>query len=294
MLKTALSIIQNTMKLINEPFPTALVGETDPNTLQLIQMLYKTCEELRRLKTFDAQKRKYNFTTTSADSTIALPADFYSPLLGTLWNADTDEPLTKANDAAFVYYLQSGNTPADEFSYRIFGWDENTASGLGQFEVSPTPSSTVNLYMEYVTRHLFLPKHYALSTAYAQNTLVNVSGNIYKCATAITASDTVPTGTSTAIEDDDGTWDWYNTPIEALQADTDLCLFDYDIVELGVKEKYLKEMGGSGYAVANADYKRAVEDNVNRNRGVHIGSFYRTRSLPGPQIPYKSWSVTGW
>ena len=148
--------------------------------------------------------------------------------------------------------------------------------------------------MEYVTRHLFLPQHWVASTAYTTDDYCNANGNCYKCSSAGTSSaTTAPTGQTTGITDGTAKWDYYNTPIEALLADTDLCLFDYDIVELGVKAKYIKEHGGQWKPV-EMEYKRAVEEAVNRTRVPHVGSFSRRGRQRGGwsyRIPYKSWDI---
>lgn len=301
MKKTALSIIQDVMYLVNlSNVPTAIVGETDPNTLQLRQVLYKVCQDLRQVGAWTEQKRKHTFDTSDGVSTYPLPTDYYSPLTNTHYNdSEADILIGPISDAEFAYYLKSSHTPAHNYYYRLFGWDNNSASAGGQFEITPTPGSAQTLSLEYMTRHLFLPQNWVSGAAYTSgSSYVNVNGNIYKCSGSITASDTAPAGTGTGIVDDDGTWDYYNEPYETILADTDLVLFDYDLVELGFRGMWSGEKNADIYSAdAKAEYQQKKAQARARLKGSFVGSFGRTsggyagKGMPRYSYPYRNWSI---
>lgn len=291
MRKTALSIIQQTLYRLNQPAPSALVGITTVNVLQILEELYEICEDLRQSGIWIDQKRKHSFSTSSTVSQYLLPADYYCPLPETEWNqAENWKLIGPVSDEEFTYYLHSGHTPGLNYYFRLFNWDQNRASTQGQIELTPTPTSTQTLSFEYATRHLFLPKDYALSQTYTLNTLVNVNGEIYKCSDAITTSTTPPTGKTTGIVDGDGTWDWYNTPIESLLADTDLCLYDSDLVRLGLRAFWLQDNAGA-FEQAQADYEAKKETARGRYKGSRVGTFVKHRVSSRYGIPYRSWSL---
>lgn len=293
MKKTALLIIQEVLQRVNIPSITAIVGSTDPNVLQLKQVLYAVVEELRQVGTWTQQKRKYSFDTVAAVSKYALPKDFYCPLMNTQYNNDENDILIgPISDAEFAFYLNGGTTAGHNYYYRLFGWDNVADSDGGQFEITPTPGSAQELSLEYMTRHLFLPANYVLGTAYAENALVNVNGNIYKCSSAITEADTAPSGTGAAIADDDGTWDYYNEPYEVLAADTDIVLFDYDLVKLGIRAKWSGEKNAGIYSqMAEKEYQKKIDKARARMKGSFIGSMTGTQLVPGYTVPYRNWSL---
>jgi hypothetical protein len=403
MIDTILNIIQDYRRSQNLPVPTSIYGSTDPDEVQLLNLVYEVCEELRAARCWPQCKRRHTFYVEANRSIYKLPADYYSPILDSHWNQSEDIKLFgPTTDARFNWLLHSGTSSYIDYSYRVFGWDENTATTLGQFEINPDtasparwkpytaystgtyisvpsgvvyrcssggttagnepggasgftdgtctwqralgdwaastaysltdvvynngygylctnagtsgatgptgtdlsqtdgtcvwdwvftlPSENIPLSFDYITRNLFLPTHYALTKAYAENALVNVAGNVYKCSGAITASDTVPTGTGTGIIDDDGTWDFYSTPYERVLADTDLCIFDYDLVKLGLKA-FDREAKAGDWAQAEEKFRAKIESAVARMEGCSIGSLAGPVGTEGYRTESKSWSI---
>lgn len=154
-MKTALAIIQEFCRLANINEPTAIVGETDPATLQLYEALRSALEDLRQARCWTVQKRKYTLTLQDGTSTYALPGDFFSMIPDTSYSDSTSRPLIPSSDADFAYKLYGlGGTPTD-YMFRFFG----PANGE-PIEVYPTPSSEVDVYFEYLTGNLFLPANW--------------------------------------------------------------------------------------------------------------------------------------
>lgn len=289
MMKTALSIIQKVMYRSNLPAPASIYNSTDPGTLQLYELLINTLEELRQAKCFSVSKRKYSFSTSSGRSQYQLPPDFYSPIMETLYNQSEYGKLFLISDARMGEALYGSASSSVNYVARFFGFDENTATGRGQFEINPTPSSTQTLGMEYISRNLFLPKHWAASTVYGAGVYVNVSGNIYYTSAGGTSSTTAPTATSGSITDGTVTWTYYSSPYETILADTDLVIFDDDIVKLGLRAKYIEEKGGD-YALARDEFQRKLDIAKARFPTSQIGSMADSRQIATYRLPSRSWS----
>jgi hypothetical protein len=290
MMQTALSIVQSVRKRMNLPYPTTLVSVTDPDELQITEILYAVCEDLRQAKCWIQQKRNYSFPTVNGVSTYQLPKDYYSPLLGSGWNTDESNPIMLGTDAEFSYKLHGDDPSTYNFTYRLFGYDQNPNSAGGQFEVNPTPSSAVNLTFAYLSRNLFLPKHWQPSTAYTSGTYVNANGNIYLCDTNGTSSTTAPTGQTANIVDGSTRWDYVSEPYETIVADTDLCIFDADLVKLGLRAKWLEENGGV-FENALYEYESKISKAQARMRGSYIGKIRGTSDSPRYHVPSKGWSI---
>lgn len=295
MKKTVLSIAQSFYKRINLTAPASLYGSTDPDAIQLLQLIYDVAEELRQAKVFIQQKRTYSFDTVADTTKYQLPTDFYSPILSTHWNQDeTDRLIGPVSDNQFNWHLYSGHSSLTNYTYRIFGWDNNPNSELGQFEVNPTPASAQTLSFDYLTRHLFLPPNWLPATVYTTANYVNVNGNIYKCTSNGTSSaDDPPSGTdASGIADGTAEWGYYNTPYEAILTDNDLCLFDYDLMKIGLRAKWYEEHGGELAESAAIEFKSKIDRAVTRYKGSRKGSFASDVTGPRYHMQYKSWSFS--
>lgn len=296
MMASALSIVKAVAKRLNAPaVPTALYGSTDPATMQWVELLYAVLEELRQAKCWTVQKRKYTFNTEASRSKYPLPLDYYSPIVGTHFNDSADQELIGSiGDAQAAYYLEGGNTPGYDYYYRIFGWDgENVLTEGGQLQLFPTPASAQEISFEYLSRNTLLPKQWAALTAYTIVDYVHINGNIYKCTSNGTSSAAdPPSGTATSgIVDGTAQWGYRTTPIEQIAADTDLVIFDYDLVQLGLRAYWLQEKKGELAATALAEFRSRIEKAKARFEGNKIGSFAQGRTMPRYNIPYRGWSL---
>lgn len=246
MMKTALSIVQSVCRRINHPIPTTIVSLTDPDELQILELLYAVCEELRAARCWTVLKRKHTFSTAAAQATYPLPKDFYSPLLATHWNTTEDQRLlgpTSDNDFGGLIY--GGEPSSYNFKYRIFGQTGNPATTTsGQIELSPTPSSVVACAFEYLTRTFILPNTYTFPA----------------------------------------------TPQETVTADTDLVIFDDDLVKLGLRAKLMEDRGGE-YEKAEEEYLSRIDRAVTRYHGSHVGNFGAVSSSPRYRVQRGSWSL---
>lgn len=232
MMKSVLTIIQNFCNRSGSITPpSAVVGETDPQTLQLLHCLYAACETLRAARCWTVQKRKYSFNTADGVSQYDLPADFYAPLPMTHWNRTRLQKLVgPISDAEMNLLLYGDSVSGMNFLFRIFGPDTSVntdAATTGQFQITPTPSAVETLGFEYTTRSMFIPASGVASTA--------------------------------------------TTLYEVASADTDLCIFDYDIVQLGLEAEYLEKNAGN-FENARAAFSNRIDRAVSRHKGAYIGS----------------------
>lgn len=294
MMLTALEIMQRMRQRINIQALTSLESQGDPDELQLIELLVVVCEELRETKAFPTSKRTYSFDTVSGTDAYKLPIDFYSPLLGTHFNQDEFLRLTgPVSDDTFNYLLYGSVSGTTNYTYRLFGMDQNPASVGGQFKLYPEPSAAQTISFEYISRHLFLPPHWVANTSYTTSPLsrVNINGNIYKCTVAGTSGSTGPTGTAASgITDGTAEWGYVNEPYERPITDTDLCIFDHSLVKTGLRAKWLEEKGGD-WQNAAADYEKAKMAAKARMKGSYIGTFARNGVDVRYRVPYRNWSI---
>jgi hypothetical protein len=210
--------------------------------------------------------------------------------------------LGPAGDAEFNWRLHGDISSTLNYTYRLFGGDSalhsSTASatdGLYQYEVHPTPGSVQTLSYDYITRDLFKPADWLPSTVYAGGSKVNSAGRNYSTTAGGTSTTVAPSGTDD-FTDNDITW-VYDDPTgvidvvkETLNADTDLCIFDYELVKLGLKAHYMYETGGD-YQAPMAEYQSKISKAVARYKGSFVGSMFYRQTGPRYHVPLKSWSI---
>lgn len=185
---TALTLIQQAAYETAFYVPTTLVGNTDPQVLQILNLFYATGRELRQARWWPQLKRSYFITLQVGRSQYQLPQDFYSALPSTHWDQSNKwEMLGPMSDRAWDYRLYGYITIENRKAFRVFGPDMNPNSDRGQFSVNPVPTGITQgtiLTFEYITKSWIAPPNWAPSTSYAQNAWVNCDGNYYKKLTA--------------------------------------------------------------------------------------------------------------
>lgn len=272
-MRTVLEIAQAYCYRSNLPAPSALFTSTDPSELQLLHLIYEVCEELREKAGWAQTKKVHTFDLETSKTFYQLPKDFYAPVLDTQWQTDTQRRMVgPVSDGAFTRLKYRSIQPGD-LTYRIWGPDMNPNSSGGQFEVRPVPvASGDSMAFEYYSRNLFLPKHWVASTAYTSGVYVNNNGYNYLCDTNGTSSTTGPSGTDANITDGSTRWDYYGDAYETIKADTDLCMYDDNLVILGLKYKW-KDAKGEDFTQAQADFYKGIEIARGRLSAPVIGSF---------------------
>ena len=292
---TVLALVQAACGHIGiTPIPSSIVSTTDPVQIQLRNLLYSTTRHLRSHKIWPQCKRTYSFTTTDDRVKYPLPRDFYSFMPATQYNQTQDRrlngPVSDAQMNAALYGLATGSV--SEMAYRIFGMDGNPATSGGQFNIDPDPGSTTQtLSFDYISKTMFLPKHWIASTAYVSGVYVNASGNVYLNDTNGTSAATPPTAQTDNVTDGTTRWDYQSDPYEGIILDTDLCLFDDDIVINGVIWRY-NEIKGYEYAKIFQEYTQMINNAQARWQGSFVGRMDMPAGLSRPRYttPAGGWS----
>lgn len=261
----------------NIPFPAAgtIYGNTDPGARQLLHLMYAVAEELREASCWTQQKKIHTFSTESGRSKYKLPNDFYAASPFTAWNNDENSQLIGAlPDFDFTSRLYGGIGSVTNFEYRFFGPDSNVNSAGGQFNVYPTPTSVIECSFEYLSRNLFTPPHWTPSTVIAANKYRFSGGNNYYTSAGGTTGSTAPSSTATSFTDGSVTWSYDNLPYEVINSDSDICIFDDELVKLGLRAKWRNEKGEEN-ADAAAEFKSRIEKAKSRLQGTKHGSMSR-------------------
>lgn len=279
MTMTVLAICTSALYELGQPVPSTLLG-TSPSSAQLRNIIEAQSRQLRNKRTFPQQKKSYSFDLVSGQYKYPLPQDYYSPLLDTWWDDDLRlRMLGPLGDAAWTDRTKGLSATTPEVGFRIFGPDSNIHSAGGQLQVHPTPTASgETLSFEYISKNLFLPKDWTPSTAgFTTNVYVNANGNIYICSaiTTGTTGTTAPSHTSGTAVDGGVTWQYVSSAYESVIANTDLSLFDDDIMVAGVKWRYLKAKS-LDYQEEYAAYATMIDQTEARMKGPFIGSFAGT------------------
>lgn len=143
---TCLSIIVSVCARLSLPQPTAAFGSTDPQVLQMLDLLNEAGNELAGDAPWEALVEQQTFTTTATPAqAAALPADFDRFIPNSFFNRTTVRqvygPLTSQEWQA----LQT--LPALGTIY--LGYRERS----GQFLFTPTPPAGQTIAYEYVSAY---------------------------------------------------------------------------------------------------------------------------------------------
>ncbi len=234
--KTLLDVVKRACYLINEPAPSALYGSTDPNVLQLLNILYQIGDQIRNDYDYPTLKTKFQFSTTSGTKFYPLPGDFYRLGSGTQWDESNQWAMFGPEDDAGIVERDIGLVPfGTQYSYRIVGalsqdvaqtsFDRNA----GYIEISPTPTEVRELYIEYIKTNWFYPKQWVASTAYTTGAFISANGNIYKVTNTASSNTVRPTGESGVAGTYGISYQLWRDEYDDITADT-----DYPIIEPGL------------------------------------------------------------
>lgn len=258
--------------------PSTLFGNTNPEARQLLNILYDICRQIRQARTWPQLKKVYTFTTENGRQSYNLPQDFWAALYQTGWDTGNGWPLDgPMTDELFNWRLYGYATLENVFGYRIFGPDINPNTG-GQFQVNPVPGTgNDTLTFNYLTKSFFAPPLWTPLTAVTGvgTTYRFSNGQTYVLATNGTtgaASTLGPSGTGTGITDGTAVWDAYLPAYDAIKSDSDLCLFDDDLVIKGLVWRFLRQ-GGQQFDVERQDFESALSAAASRWDGPMRGSF---------------------
>ena len=248
MMKTALSIIQTTMYRMNESAPTSLVTSVNKDTRQLLHLLYEVCELIRAQKCWDVQKRKHTITISSSDVTAERTQ---YPLPQDFY---APVPETFFNDSEDL--PMNGPVNDSNMAWRLYG---NAPGSLNYtyriFGMDANPSTTAG----QIELNPTPSAEQTLKLEYQSRTFI------------LPSTYSIPTA-----------------PGETVSADTDLVVFDSDLVIQGLKSVFKRETGGDW----QPDYqlfKDMMGTAGSRMKASYIGSMGSSSGRPRYRQPYRSW-----
>lgn len=304
---TVLQLIQNFCYRINQPAPSSIVGVAQPAQQQYLSLLQFVGDNLRnRPYQWPQLKRGYTFNTQTGVRKYQLPGDFYRILESTQWDVGNNwpmrGPISDFNFAIREFAVVSLQTRKafrligpTNYLYSTSPW---SARSQGWFEVDPVgENNTDELFLGYISCNWIWPRDWVTLTAYSLGDIRTGNGYVYRVTTAGTSGATRPsvaTGTET-----DGTvvWTVYNesypcSPANTALNDSDICLFDEDLMIEGMRWAY-KRAKGQDYQQERSDWEAMIKSCFARFNGpVRVNLCDEISDIYNwPNIPSGSWNV---
>lgn len=162
----------------------------------------------------------------------------------TAWQADT---LYKAGD----YVTNGGNL----YQCSIGGTSASSGGPSGTSTTAETDNTISWIYRALTT--------WAGQTDFAEGDHILAGSNYYRVTEAGKSGSTQPTWTTTTMSDGTITWTFKEAAYEAIVTDSDLCVFDDDLMIQGLKWRFLRAKG-AGYADVKKEYEQMKDAAVNR------------------------------
>ncbi len=220
-----------------------------------------------------------------AQDRYSLPANFDKQQYDTFWQQSQrwkmTGPLTPAEWELRKNGIVAGY-PTKRF--RVFGQQDEKLT----IDASPVTSDNGAIFVfEYLTRNIFRPKTWAASTTFGPGTYCSLNGNIYYTTGGGTTGSTAPRHLSGSVSDGGVTWAFFADPYETIQADTDSCVFERDVMEPGIKFAFCKAKRLK-YDDYEYDYRRALSSSITKLQGASILSMSGqsfTRFIDEASIP---------
>lgn len=290
---TALALVTSVARSLGVPAPSSLVTTPDSVALQWRELMIDVAEDLRDTRAFIQQKRTYSFATENGRAWYPLPLDFWAAIFDTQWDQTNNWQIVgPLSDANYDYRLYAQVYYDNREGYRIFGPDGSPYTSGGQFQINPAGGSTpFTLGFDYISRNLFIPKYWVPSTAYTSGTYVSCNGNTYYCNSNGTSGTTPISGTSLSITDNTTNWSYNPYPYEGLTADTDLMLFDDDLVKGGIKAFWLDAKGQPSADKWMQAYTQGKDAVIARFKGSYRTSLSVPQLQIAANIPEGNWNV---
>lgn len=270
---------------------------TDPNFVQLRQLLKSLGREIVHARRWTILRRERAFTTVAGQAIYPLPADFHEMLPQTWWNRTNRLPVGGPLSPQEWQYLKA----------RLVGVVFNVLFRPMQNVIELYPSNTPAGYdIVYEYQSEWWVKNtvgaWAASSAYVKDAVVSNGGNVYVCMTGGTSASSVgPAGTGISITDGTCVWDYVSSTAMLLTtsdqpADANAeVIFDPLLMIRGLKLAMLKAKGFDTTAVQQ-DFNRTLDSVKGHDSPAPILSATR-RGLGGisdPLIGGQSIPITGY
>lgn len=305
---TIKEIIQNFCYRINVPAPSSIVGVSSPTEQQYLSLFRFIGDNLRnRPYNWPCLKRGYYFNTETDVSNYQLPGDFYRILNSDQWDVTNQWPL---QGPVSDYRMSIGTFAVLNLQIRkiyqlvgptqyLYSTSPYSKRSAGWFQINPAGSNnTDQLFLGYVSCNWVWPRDWVASTLYTAGSIRSGNGYVYRTAAGGTSGATRPSWSTGSDSDGAVTWTVYTEPylVDASNSalnDSDLCLFDDDIMIEGMRWAY-KRAKGLDYQQERVDWEEMVKGASSRQNGpirVNLGDELGTFGDGFPIMPVGSWNV---
>ena len=275
------------------------VGSSTPAARQYVSLLEFICSELLKRGDWITLKRVYTFTTQTGVSNYQNPGDFWRPLRGTQYSVNNQMPLAgpiSNGEMALQTYGITASGPYAKFQFNgaqgyVFNTSPYSQTSAGYFQISPAgTNNTDQNVIAYISKNTVWPTNWLASTGYLAGVKVTGINNIYICTTAGTSGTTRPSVLTGTVVDGTVTWTVYNETYP-ISADTDICLFDDELVVEGMRWAYWRAKK-QDYGQEKSDWDDSVKVGLGRQNGAILVNAAGMDSAELPNVPDGSWSVS--
>jgi len=165
-----------------------------------------------------------------------------------------------------------------------------TVGGISASSGGPTGTATTDITDGTVTWLYRSAASWTAQTAFTAGSHLLISSQYYKCLEAGKSGSVQPTWSTTTVGDGTITWTHKTAAYETLVSDSDLCLFDDDLMIQGLKWRFLRAKG-TAYADIKQEYERIKDSALNR---FNSGRKFSLAGGSGSGVVYPSLPDGGW
>lgn len=238
---TLLTLVQNVANEVGITEPETVVGNTDTQVKQLLRLVYRTGDNLKRRFDWPQLTKEHSITLVASDNAYAFPDDYERQLYNTHWDDTNNWALIGPISPQEWQWRTKGIVASfPRFRFRARGDTDD------QILLTPTPGTGDAgniLYFEYQSTVWIKPTVWEEAKVFSDGDYCFYNGNYYSCTTGGTAGATPPTHTSSTASDDTITWTYVSDPYLTFVADTDEVKIDQSLIELGVAYRFLRQKG---------------------------------------------------
>lgn len=269
---------------------TTVIGSGTPLLLRMAALANREVKALRARgsdQPWQALRRESTFATVNGQQAYVRPVDWEYPIGETWYNRTKRWPLAGPLSPAQWQFLQA---------QVVVGARQGYIERGNLVLIAPTPTSAETIAREYATNLAVLPQTWGAGTTYAPLAAVSwalgITGfNCYTTTGGGVSGSTPPTHTSGSVSDGGVTWTWASTGQETYQRDTDYCLVEEKLVELGMRWRWLDSVN-MDYSEAFREWDRECDKALGRDGGravLYAGDNDRYYHLPNLIVQDGDW-----
>jgi len=279
------SMIQTAVDELGLPRPSSIVGSSNNLARQLLAYANRANQMARDKYEWGELQKKYTITLVSGQSGYAKPGDYRRQIFRTHWDEGSFWEILGPISPQEWEYRESGivnTTP--RFRFRLKGVADS------QFFLTPTPATGDagdTQVFEYISDRCARPATWTASTAFSAGDYTFYNENYYTTTSGGTSGSTPPTHTSGSISDGGVTWTFYDGSYETFLKDTDLSIFDENILALHIQWRFLRSKGLQ-WVMLKKDADEELRRSYNALKGARtltLSSVGGTRFISSANVP---------